>query len=115
LAGVVNDRLARRRVMIFTDLARAVIVGCMLLVRSRQQIWLVYPLLALETVMWGTFEPARSAVIPGIVGKDEVILANTLSSTTWSFNLFFGASVGGVAAAFLGRDFVFVLDALSFV
>jgi MFS family permease len=75
----------------------------------------VYPLLALETVMWGTFEPARNAVVPGIVGKDEVILANTLSSTTWSFNLFLGSAVGGVVAAFLGRDFVFVLNALSFV
>jgi MFS family permease len=115
LAGIVNDRLRRRRVMIFTDLARAVIVGCMLLVRTPQQVWLVYPLLALETVMWGTFEPARNAVVPGIVGKDEVILANTLSSTTWSFNLFLGSAVGGVVAAFLGRDFVFGLNALSFV
>ena len=49
VAGVINDRLRRQRVMIFSDLARAVIVSCMLLVRSPQMIWLVYPLLALET------------------------------------------------------------------
>lgn len=115
LAGIVNDRLRRRQVMIFSDLARAVIVGCMLLVRSPGQVWLVYPLLALETVMWGTFEPARSAVIPGVVGTEEVILANTLSATTWSFNCILGSFAGGVVAAFLGRDFVFALNAVSFV
>src|SRR3984885_9157453 len=34
LAGAINDRLSRRKVMIFADLMRMVIVGCMLLVRS---------------------------------------------------------------------------------
>ncbi|HZR29560.1 MAG TPA: MFS transporter [Terriglobales bacterium] len=114
-AGVINDRLRRQRVMIFSDLARAVIVSCMLLVRSPQIIWLVYPLLVLETVMWGLFEPARNAVVPNIVGSEEIIVANTLSSTTWSLNFFLGSALGGAVAAFLGRDTVFVLNGLSFV
>src|SRR5579859_1569247 len=115
IAGVINDRLRRQRVMIFSDLARAVIVSCMLLVRSPQMIWLVYPLLVLETVMWGLFEPARNAVVPNIVGSEEIIVANTLSSTTWSLNFFLGSALGGAVAAFLGRDTVFVLNGLSFV
>src|SRR5215469_18361756 len=52
IAGVVNDRLRRKGVMIASDLARAVIVAAMLLVRSRSTVWLVYPLLILESVMW---------------------------------------------------------------
>jgi hypothetical protein len=101
--------------MIFSDLARATIIACMLLVRSPAMIWLAYPLLAAETVMWGLFEPARNAIIPNIVAEDEVILANTLSATTWSMNLFLGGALGGLVAAFLGRDLVFVLDVLSFL
>lgn len=50
-AGVVNDRISRKRVMIAADLIRAVIVLSMLLVRSREMVWLVYPLLLLETIM----------------------------------------------------------------
>jgi len=115
VAGVINDRLRRQRVMIFSDLARAVIVSCMLLVRSPQMIWLVYPLLALETAMWGLFEPARNAVIPNIVADEEIIIANTLSSTTWSFNLFVGSALGGAVAAFLGRDAVYTLNGMSFL
>jgi len=38
-----------------------------------------------------------------------------LSSATWSVNLLIGASVGGVVAAFLGRDAAFILNALSFL
>jgi MFS family permease len=114
-AGVVNDRISRKRVMIAADLARMAIVFAMLLVRSRSLVWLVYPLLLFETLMAAFFEPARNAVIPNITPREDVILANTLSSATWSVNLLIGASVGGVVAALFGRDAVFVLNALSFL
>lgn len=114
-AGVVNDRLRRKHVMIAADLIRFVVVLCMLLVRSRTTVWLVYPLLLAETTMAAFFEPARSAVIPNIAESGDVLVANTLSSATWSVNLLVGASIGGVVAAFLGRDAAFVLNAFSFL
>ena len=114
-AGVINDRVRRKRVMIAADLVRMVIVLAMILVRSRSTVWMVYPLLLLETLMAAFFEPARTAVIPNITAREDVLLANTLSSATWSVNLLIGASVGGVVAALLGRDAVFVLNALSFM
>jgi len=114
-AGVVNDRLKRKHVMIAADLIRCIIVLSMLLVRSRSMVWLVYPLLLAETSMAAFFEPARNAVIPNIGAADEVLIANTLSSATWSVNLMIGASIGGVVAAFFGRDATFILNALSFL
>jgi MFS family permease len=114
-AGVVNDRLRRKHVMIAADLIRCVVVLAMLLVRSASMVWLVYPLLLAETTMAAFFEPARTAVIPNIASKGEVLVANTLSSATWSVTLMIGASIGGVVAAFFGRDTVFVLNALSFL
>ncbi len=114
-AGVINDRVRRKRVMITADIIRAAVVLSMILVRSRSTVWLVYPLLVMETVFAAMFEPARNSVIPNITGRDEVIVANTLSSITWSFNLAIGATLGGIVAVLLGRDAVFILDALSFV
>ncbi|MGA2647305.1 MAG: MFS transporter [Candidatus Sulfotelmatobacter sp.] len=114
-AGVVNDRLRRKQVMIAADLIRFAVVLAMLLVRSRSMVGLVYPLLLAETVMAAFFEPARSAVVPNIAAKEEVLIANTLSSATWSVNLLIGASVGGAVAAFFGREAVFILNALSFL
>jgi len=73
--------------MIMADLIRAAIVIGMMFVRTRGMIWLIYPLLFFETIGWAFFEPGRNAVIPSIVGPEDVILANTLSSATWSFSL----------------------------
>src|SRR5258708_4749255 len=81
-AGVLNDRLSRRRVMMFADWTRAGIVLCMLLVRGPQMVWLLYVLLFLETLMWALFEPGRSAVIPNIVAEDDVVIANALTTSS---------------------------------
>src|ERR1039458_7092953 len=64
LSGMVNDRFSRRKIMIATDLLRMVIVACMLLVRSRGSVWVIYPLLFLETVMVAFFEPPAARSFP---------------------------------------------------
>src|ERR1035437_6629714 len=82
-SGVVNDRLRRKQVMIAADIGRMLIVLCMLFIRSKEMVWLVYPLLVAETLLAAFFEPARNAIIPNIVEREDVVLANTLASSTW--------------------------------
>jgi MFS family permease len=115
-AGVLNDRLSRKQVMIVADWARAAIVFLMLFVQSREALPLLYVLLFLETLFWALFEPGRNSVIPNITSsQEETLVANALSSTTWSFNLAVGSAVGGVIAALFGRNVVFVVNAVSFI
>jgi hypothetical protein len=78
-------------------------------------VWLVYPLLLLETIGAAFFEPGRSGVIPNIVPEGDILPANALSSITWSFCLAVGAALGGMVAVRFGRDTVFVLNAVSFL
>jgi len=115
MAGVINDRISRRKVMMFADWARAVIVLSMILVRTRGMLPLLYILLFLETVCWALFEPGSRAVIPNITDGDEIPVANALSSATWSMNFALGAGLGGLVLVTLGRETVFVVDSLSFV
>jgi hypothetical protein len=114
-AGVLNDRISRKSIMIGADLVRFFVVLGMLGVRTPGMVWLVYPLLLVETVGAAFFEPAHSSVIPNIVAEGEVLAANALASITWSVCLAAGASLGGVAAVLLGRDAVFLLNAFSFL
>ena len=114
-AGAVNDRVSRKAVMIAADLARAVTVFCMVVVHTREQLWLLFALLGAEVVSASFFEPGRTAVIPNIVSKQDVIAANALSSATWSFNLAVGAGVGGIAVHFFGRNSAFVINSISFL
>ena len=114
-AGVLNDRISRRAIMIGADVARFFVVLGMLGVRTPGMVWLVYPLLFVETVGAAFFEPAHSSVVPNIVAEGEVLAANALASITWSVCLAAGASLGGLVAVLLGRDAVFLLNALSFL
>ena len=114
-AGVINDRVSRRKVMQVADWTRAVIVFLMMFVRSREMLPLLYLLLALETVCWAFFEPASRAIIPNIATPEQIPIANALGSATWSINFALGAAIGGVVGVVFGRETVFVLDSLSFI
>lgn len=115
-AGVINDRLSRRKVMIAADWSRAIITFLMLFADTEAALPFLYTLLFLETIFWALFEPGRNAVIPSLTSsEDEMLTANALSATTWSFNLAIGSAIGGLLAAFFGRETVFVVNALSFM
>jgi MFS family permease len=114
-AGVINDRISRRKVMIFADWARAGIVLAMMLVRTRGMLPLLFVLLLLETICYALFEPAQRAVIPNITSDDEIPVANALVSATWSVNFALGAGLGGLVLVAFGRETVFIVNSLSFV
>ena len=115
VAGVVVDRVDRRRLMIATDIIRGVLVLGLLLVRTREQVWLAYVVMALTVTGSAFFEPARTATIPNVTSKEELMPANALSSATWAAMLAIGASIGGLVTAFAGRDFAFVINSASFL
>jgi MFS family permease len=114
LAGVVVDRVNRRRLMINADLVRGVLILGLLLVRRGDQVWIAYVVMALSVAASAFFEPARTATIPNITSAEELLPANALSAATWSAMLAIGASVGGIVTAAFGRDVAFVANAASF-
>jgi MFS family permease len=114
-AGVVVDRLPRKAVMIAADLGRALLVLLFLLVQRADQVWLIYAVSVLKFALTAFFEPAREAVVPNVVGRDELVAANGLAGLTWSVMLTAGAALGGVVVGTLGTAAAFVLDAATFV
>lgn len=114
IAGVVVDRVDRRRLMIATDVLRGIFVLGLLLVRTREQVWLAYVVMALTVTGSAFFEPARTATIPNVTSKDELMPANALSSATWAAMLAVGASIGGLVTAIAGRELAFVINGVSF-
>lgn len=114
LAGVVADRFNRKTIMIVADITRGFLVLGFLLVQRPEQVWIVYALAAIEIAIATFFDPAKSAVIPGIVSRDELVPANALSAASWSVTLALGAAVGGAVTDAFGRNTAFVIDSLSF-
>lgn len=113
-AGAIVDRFDRRKIMIVADVSRGFMALGMLLVRSADQIWILYIFSGLLIAFASFFGPALNAAIPNLVKKEELISANGLSSSTWGLMLAVGAALGGVAIAAVGRDMAFVINSLSF-
>ncbi len=114
-AGVVVDRLPRKLVLIASDLGRAALVLLLLLVNSREDLWLLYLAVVAKVSLSAFFEPARSAILPSLCRREDLVAANAISGATWSAMLALGAALGGIVAGTLGARAAFLLDAASFL
>src|SRR6185437_13717123 len=115
ISGVIADRFSRQRIMIVSDILRAVVVLGFLLVRRADQLWIVYVLTVLQLGLSTFFEPAKTAAIPSIVEDRELVAANAISSVTWSAMLTIGAAIGGLITGWFGTNVAFILDAASYL
>jgi MFS family permease len=115
VAGVVVDRVNRRRLMIAADILRGLVIMVLLMVRRPDQVWIAYAVMGSVVSLTAFFEPARTAVIPNVTTRSQLLTANALSSATWSAMLAIGAGVGGIVTALLGRNTAFVVNAASFL
>src|SRR5689334_19834130 len=115
LSGVVADRFSRQRIMIISDVLRAIVVLGFLFVRRADQLWIVYVLTVFQLGLSTFFEPAKTAAIPSIVEDRELVAANAISSVTWSVMLTLGAAIGGLITGWFGTNVAFILDAASYL
>jgi len=114
IAGVLIDRYNRKFLLIFSDIARSIIVLGLLFAEEPSDLWLVYLLSAAQFTVAGLFEPCRNAWLPSVVRRRHLVEANTISSITWSVMLAVGALLGGLVAAAFGTKIALVIDAGTF-
>src|SRR6185369_2861996 len=82
VAGVVLDRFDRRRVMIASDLVRAVVAAAFIWTVHESRPWLLYVLSAGLMFASPFFTSGRSAILPTIASPQELHTANSLTQTT---------------------------------
>ncbi|MBC7926078.1 MAG: MFS transporter, partial [Bryobacteraceae bacterium] len=115
LAGVLLDRLDRRRLMIASDAVRAVIALLFVFALGREQTWLLFVLSALLMFASPFFSSGRSAILPAIATPAELHTANSLTQTTQWTTTAIGGLLAGIAVNRFGYQWAFALNALSFV
>jgi MFS family permease len=113
-AGVIVDRFDRKSVMISADVIRAFLALGLLAARSEETIWIAFVLLVFLSGFSAFFEPASSAAMPNVVGKEDLARANVLMGSAWGTMLVVGAALGGLVSSTLGNDAAFIADAASF-
>jgi MFS family permease len=118
LAGVLSDRLDRRRVMVGADLLRAVVqvgIGALALTHSLE-IWMLVPLVLVHGVGEAFFAPAFSALVPDILAPAQIPQASAIEQIVrQAARNFAGPAIGGVIVALVGPGTSFVIDAGTFL
>jgi MFS family permease len=115
IAGVLLDRLDRKRIMIVSDLVRAIVALGFVLTVHQPRPWLLYVLSAALMFASPFFTAGRAAILPTIATPDELHSANSLVQTTQWATLTAGTLLAGYSAAGLGYGAAFVINAASFV
>lgn len=97
-AGVIADRIDRRKVMLFSDLASAGILltfTVLLVFNPKPPVALIFSVALLLSLVNVFFMPAKSAAIPALVPADRLMEANALSSATQSMMPMLGLALSG--------------------
>ena len=115
VAGVLLDRFDRRRIMILSDLVRAVIALVFIAAIGRETTWLLLLLNALLMFASPFFTSGRAAILPVIATEKELHTANSLTQTTQWTNVALGAFLGGAVSKNFGYSVAFIFNASSFL
>ena len=111
-AGVLADRIDRKKILYITHFIRMGIVGCLPFVKAE---WQIYGLVFLLNVFNAFFTPTYKAIIPQVVEKAYYREAIGLSTATFQLLGVLGPGLAGILAVWLGVRDIFIVDALSFV
>jgi MFS family permease len=114
IAGVFVDRWDRKRTMVVADLARAALLLPLLAVVSSDLLWLLFAVRAGTGIVGLFFDPAESALLPRLVGEEQLVTANALNALNNNLGRLIGPPVGGLLYATGGLPTVVVVDVGSF-
>jgi MFS family permease len=117
VGGAISDRFDRRRVLLYSDLGRAVVVGAIAALSWTGALTFaeLVALVALYGVGTAFFTPAFEAIVPEIVPADDLGAANSLDQFVRPLALrMAGPALGGWLVAWLGAGPAFAIDAASF-
>jgi len=116
ISGVVADAWDRRKLMLFTQTASALVSLTLawLTFRGLTVAWPVYVLAALGSAV-GAFDlPARQALVPMLVPREDLPNAISLNTSMMQMASVTGPALAGLMLAWVGVGWVYVANAVSF-
>lgn len=116
-AGLTADRRNRQRVMLTTQsimMLTAVSLAA-LTAFGVIQLWHIYLLTALQAAAIAFDTPARQALIPNLLPKQDLPSAFSLNSIAMTTGSIVGPALSGVVIAYAGQQFTYLFNAVSYL
>lgn len=110
-AGVIADRLDRRRIMITSNAAALIAVLLLLEVRTPATAFLGPLAIGAVAIAKAFYSPAATAALPNLVEPAELSAANAVAGSAWGTMTVVGSSLGGVLSAVYSPYTCFLITA----
>jgi len=115
--GVLADRFDKRKILLVTQAAYAVVAFTLwsLVVTDVAQLWMVYVLSLASGLVTAFDNPSRQSFYVEMVGEQHVRNAVSLNSAAFTGARIVGPAVAGLLIAFVGIAVCFLIDGLSYL
>jgi MFS family permease len=115
--GAWSDRVDRRRLMIWTDVGRAVAIATVPLLATfgSLEVWWIYGVIFANSILSIAFDAANFAAVPSLVDRDDLVTANGRIQASYSAMTILGPLLAGAVVAVLPIYDLLLVDAFSFV
>lgn len=116
-SGVFVDRWDRRRTMLVSDVARSLLAIAFIPAFLSKNLYAMYAIGFLLASVGTLFNPAKGALIPRLVPRDQLLSANSLSQASMILSMLLGPALAGFTLGVVGSSntwLAFLIDALSF-
>jgi MFS family permease len=117
IGGVVVDRFEPLKIMMVSDVVRAVITSYIAVSAylGALELWHVYIASAAFGFVDAFFDPAYAATIPKVTRRDDLSSANAVTSLSTQVMRIAGPGLGALCVSTVGTSLVFYIDAVTFV
>jgi len=115
--GVLADSV-NRKIMVWATEAAALILVALLLANSalwEPKVWVIYIAAGLFAVVDGLQRPSADAMLPRLVGHQDLPAATALMSLRWQLGLIVGPTVGGIIFTTFSISAGFAVDMATYV
>lgn len=115
VGGAVADHFDRITVLKFTQAEEVIVPLVMagIIASGHLHVWMLYVGAALGGSMLAFDNPARQALLPGLVPPEDLMNATALMSAVWTGALLIGPALGGVLLGSLGAAWLFAINGVT--
>ncbi|WP_308464780.1 MFS transporter [Rathayibacter soli] len=115
IAARLVNRLDRRWLMVAINVLQAIALVPLLFVHTKADLPLVYIVIVAQAALGTAFEPAKNALLPNLVGPEQLVSANALVGLNQNLGRLIGGPLGGVLLAVGDLELVVAVDAVSYL
>jgi MFS family permease len=110
--GALADHVDRRRLLVLTGVAQAVLTGVLAVnaFRDHPDVWVVFAVAAALMSTSSLQRPSREALMPRTVTHEQLPAANALTSLGMQAGVLVGPAIGGLLVAYVGIGWCFLVD-----